>query len=279
MDYRTGNPIEIFAPYHFATVIARSGADYITMENYIRQKEEADDHDPEALDPRYFFRMYGPEAQSFHSENVDRFPNAMTLALSKPVQQVAQLQSDDPIQLSDEEDAIKEVRATMTDGPGNQTTSSKEAKESFDIASQLENLLLITKNSSDGKMEEDRNLEGLGGDALYRKNEMEGYDSLTVPHHVDFMNGGKERAMQLEKAKKIKNLTEIVWRNFVLQKTGGGSCDHISAATFLNLVEKGKKPVLVSYEPQSDEEYKITPPSEEYNKHRSVLLLEEQKEK
>ncbi|MEP0264335.1 DUF4157 domain-containing protein [Dokdonia sp.] len=279
MDYRTGNPIENFAPYHFATVIARSGADYITMENYVRQKEEADDHDPEALDPRYFFRMYGPEAQSFHSENESRYPNAMTLALSKPIQQVAQLQSDAPIQFSDEEDTVDEVRDLMTDGPGNQTTSSKKAKESFDLASQLEDLLLITKNSKNNKTEENRGLDGLGGDALYRKNEMKDYDYLTVPHYVGFMNGGKERAEQLDKAKKLKNLTEIVWRNFVLQKTGGGSCDHISAVTYMNLADKGKKPVLVSYEPKPDKEYKVTPPSEEYNKHRSVLLLEEQKDK
>lgn len=274
MDYRTGELIDNPASFHYATVIARSGTDYITMENYARQKEEADDHAPVDLDPRYFFRMYGPEAQSFHSENESQYPNAMTLALSKPVQQVAQLQSDAPIQFSDEEDAVEEVRATMTDGPGNQTGSSKKAKENFDIASQLEDLLFITKNQIDNS-DENKGLKGLGGDALYRKNAMYGSTETSVSSYVDFTSGGKERAKQHEIAEKLNNLTEIVWRNFVLQKTGGGSCDHISAATFLNLVEKGKKPVLISYEPQSDEEYKITPPSEEYNKHRSVLVKEE----
>lgn len=279
-DYRTGNLINKPAPYHFATVIARSGADYITMENYVRRNEEADTHSPATLDPRYFFRMYGPEAQSFHSENVDRFPNAMTLALSKPVQQVAQLQSDAPIQFNDEEDAVENVREKMPEGPGNLLDSSDEAKERFDLATQLENLLLITKNSTDGETGENRGLDGLGGDALYRKDSMYGDKKMSVSSHVSFTSGGKERKKQLEKAKELKNLTEIVWRDFVLKKTGGGSCDHISAATFLNLVEKDKEPILVSYKPKSDKDYHIAPPPENpENKHRSVLVSDENEDK
>ncbi|GGG31300.1 hypothetical protein GCM10011344_35260 [Dokdonia pacifica] len=278
MDYRTGNYIDNPAPYHFATVIARSGADYITMENYVRQKEEASTDEPADSDPRYFFRMYGPEAQSFHSENVDRYPNAMTLALSKPVQQVAQLQSDAPIQFSDEEDTVKEVRGKMSDGPGNQTTSSKKAKESFAKASQLESLLLEQKNSMDSSTIDVQSMAYLGRDALYRKNFMteEGDDEKMVSAHVAENTGGKNRADQLKKIRytdfDFSNLIEIVWKDFVLRKTGGGSCDHISAATFLNLVDKGKSPVLISYEPKSDKDYEITPPSEEFNKHRSVLV-------
>ncbi len=82
-DHRTGTDTRNPAPYHFATVIIASGSDYITIENYARQNEEADNHGSAVLDPRYFFRMYGPGSQSFHEENQARYPNALTVRLEK----------------------------------------------------------------------------------------------------------------------------------------------------------------------------------------------------
>ncbi|MEO3749633.1 hypothetical protein [Streptomyces sp. B6B3] len=53
--------------YHFATVVATSGPDHVTMENYARHEEE------ETLssgDPQWYFQMYGPQEnnQSFHQQ-------------------------------------------------------------------------------------------------------------------------------------------------------------------------------------------------------------------
>jgi hypothetical protein len=54
-------------PYHYATVVASSGEDYVTIENYARREQsQTQDHE----DPLYFFQMYStsqarPE-QSWH---------------------------------------------------------------------------------------------------------------------------------------------------------------------------------------------------------------------
>jgi hypothetical protein len=82
-DYQSGKTLKNPFQYHFATVIARSGNDYITMENYARQEEEGDRHHGASReDPRYFFQMYGPDEQSFHSEQKDEYANPMTLSFS-----------------------------------------------------------------------------------------------------------------------------------------------------------------------------------------------------
>jgi Domain of unknown function (DUF4157) len=49
--------------YHFAGVVAKSGPDHITMENYARHEE---DQTLSSGDPQWYFQMYGPHAQSFH---------------------------------------------------------------------------------------------------------------------------------------------------------------------------------------------------------------------
>jgi hypothetical protein len=53
--------------FHWAGVIAKDGADYITLENYARNAE--DNHMPlSADDPRFYFQMYGAGAQSWHAQ-------------------------------------------------------------------------------------------------------------------------------------------------------------------------------------------------------------------
>ena len=55
--------------YHFATVVARSAADYITMENYARGERE---DLISAGDPLFFFRMYGTQldGQTWHDKQL-----------------------------------------------------------------------------------------------------------------------------------------------------------------------------------------------------------------
>ena len=53
--------------FHFAGVVAKSGEDHITMENYARHEETTT---LSGGDPQWFFQMYGPQQnmQSFHQE-------------------------------------------------------------------------------------------------------------------------------------------------------------------------------------------------------------------
>lgn len=83
MDHLSGRMLSNPFEYHFATVIAKSGSDYITMENYARQTEEGNiETGAGAHDPRYFFQMFGPLEQSFHSENKSDYANPLTLRFS-----------------------------------------------------------------------------------------------------------------------------------------------------------------------------------------------------
>ena len=53
--------------FHWAGVIAKDGVDYITLENYARNAE--DNHLPlSPADPRFYFQMYGANAQSWHAQ-------------------------------------------------------------------------------------------------------------------------------------------------------------------------------------------------------------------
>ncbi len=53
--------------FHWAGVIAKDGTDYITIENYARNAE--DNHLPlSPADPRFYFQMYGADAQSWHAQ-------------------------------------------------------------------------------------------------------------------------------------------------------------------------------------------------------------------
>jgi hypothetical protein len=98
-DVATGEKKRPPAPYHWAGVVARSGGDVITLENYARGRgEDMGDHDP-----RSYFAMYGPLRQvsvdlegktleeketsidkqregSFHSKWKSIYPNAVTVA-------------------------------------------------------------------------------------------------------------------------------------------------------------------------------------------------------
>ncbi|HZX29014.1 MAG TPA: hypothetical protein VFF16_18205, partial [Telluria sp.] len=82
MNHSTGAEIKNPFPYHYASVIAKSGGDYVTMENYARREGGG----PSALDPRYFFKMYGTLAQSFHAESMADYPSAMTFVYGKQKQ-------------------------------------------------------------------------------------------------------------------------------------------------------------------------------------------------
>ncbi len=62
-------------PYHFAGVVAQSGNDRITLENYARGDDRRG-----APDPRWFFQMYGGKSgQTFHEANKgDDYVNPIT---------------------------------------------------------------------------------------------------------------------------------------------------------------------------------------------------------
>lgn len=83
MDHVSDTELKNPFGYHYATVIAKSGADYLTMENYARRQEEGDSNHPiSADDSRYYFQMFGPAEQSFHAEQRKDYANPMTLSLS-----------------------------------------------------------------------------------------------------------------------------------------------------------------------------------------------------
>lgn len=56
--------------YHFAAVVAKSGSDYITMENYARRDDVVGVNTASGNDPLFFFRMYGPpgNGDSWHEK-------------------------------------------------------------------------------------------------------------------------------------------------------------------------------------------------------------------
>ncbi|WAU82899.1 DUF4157 domain-containing protein [Streptomyces sp. Qhu-G9] len=52
-----------FMDYHFGGVVAVSGGDYITMENYAREQHEDSMDTKSKNDPLWYFRMYGQQSQ------------------------------------------------------------------------------------------------------------------------------------------------------------------------------------------------------------------------
>lgn len=67
--------------YHWAGVVAVSGSDRVTLENYARHDATGPANN---VDPRWYFQMYGQgEGQSFHeaSEATGGFANPLTLAV------------------------------------------------------------------------------------------------------------------------------------------------------------------------------------------------------
>ncbi|MBN8638406.1 MAG: hypothetical protein J0M07_24045, partial [Anaerolineae bacterium] len=57
--------------YHFGTVVARSGGDYITIENYARREEGHQGTSSEG-DPLFFFKLYGTQQpeQTWHNQQL-----------------------------------------------------------------------------------------------------------------------------------------------------------------------------------------------------------------
>jgi hypothetical protein len=72
--------------YHFGGVIAKSGVDYVTLENYARSGSDPRGANP-SQDPRWYFQMYsGNQGQSFHEANVaiGGYANPVTMRLARP---------------------------------------------------------------------------------------------------------------------------------------------------------------------------------------------------
>ncbi len=81
-DYETNTNRDLGWAYHFAGVVARSGKDRITLENYARPDARA-----EAADPRWYFQMYGEkQGQSFHEFHKARndYANPATVVFQGP---------------------------------------------------------------------------------------------------------------------------------------------------------------------------------------------------
>lgn len=75
-DVSTGRRFRPRFPYHWAGVVAVSGTDRVTLENYARSTA------PSHSDARWYFQMYGlGEGQSFHEANRGDYANAMTIAM------------------------------------------------------------------------------------------------------------------------------------------------------------------------------------------------------
>lgn len=75
-DYFDGKKKTLDWPYHYAAVVAVSGNDRITLENYARG-----DQRKEQPDPRWYFQMYGGKVgQSFHEANLgSSYVNPITM--------------------------------------------------------------------------------------------------------------------------------------------------------------------------------------------------------
>jgi hypothetical protein len=80
-DYFDQKDKKLNWPYHYGAVVAISGADRITLENYARG-----DNRQNQADPRWFFQMYGTQAgQSFHEANRgDSYVNPLTMVIRRP---------------------------------------------------------------------------------------------------------------------------------------------------------------------------------------------------
>lgn len=193
-----------------------------------------------------------------------------------------------PIQRQeDEKQVLADVGKQVPDGAGNLTSSSDAAKARRFAADELQNALLDRRAGPKGHLDTGE-MADIPADAAVRHQfglsqdqpANEAVNSDKVVYSPD--NGKDVEAWEVRKditsryrqdtqeAETIRQLVEVTWRAFVLEKTGGGTCDHISAATFLALAQKGKTPTLVSYEPVSDDDYEVKAP-ERAPKHRSAF--------
>lgn len=97
-DIRTGKTFTPLWGYHYGGVVAKSGNDVVTLENYARLDEDKSVADPKPVsgqDPRWFFQMYSTRnaKQTFHQAQIATggFANPMTFALRNPRRQTGQM--------------------------------------------------------------------------------------------------------------------------------------------------------------------------------------------
>jgi hypothetical protein len=86
-DYKSGVDRGLGWSFHFGGVVARSGKDRITLENYARGDNRGDVR----ADPRWYFQMYGQtQGQSFHEfhEAKGEYSNPVTVKLHKATKTV-----------------------------------------------------------------------------------------------------------------------------------------------------------------------------------------------
>ncbi|MBK9757471.1 MAG: DUF4157 domain-containing protein [Nannocystis sp.] len=81
--------------YHWAGVVARSGLDTVTLENYTRDQRSAADAG-RFHDARWYFAMYGTEEQSFHHDYATPSGLAMTGVYATRAQQAKEVAPQDP---------------------------------------------------------------------------------------------------------------------------------------------------------------------------------------
>lgn len=80
-DYKSGVDHDVSWSYHFGGVVAQSGTDRITLENYARG-----DNRQANADPRWYFQMYGmAKNQSFHDQHkaTGGYANALTVEVDR----------------------------------------------------------------------------------------------------------------------------------------------------------------------------------------------------
>lgn len=78
-DIESGEDRDVAWSYHFAGVVAQSGNDRVTLENYAR----GDDRQ-QGADPRWYFQMYGTSSgQTFHEQNkaTKQYANPATISI------------------------------------------------------------------------------------------------------------------------------------------------------------------------------------------------------
>ena len=78
-DYQTNKDLDLGWSFHFGGVVAQSGGDRITLENYARGDNRGDN-----ADPRWYFQMYGTKKkQTYHEVNRKKkeYANALTIVV------------------------------------------------------------------------------------------------------------------------------------------------------------------------------------------------------
>ena len=85
LDRQKDEKIDAGFPYHWGGVIAKSGADIMTMENYARKDEDGNKKKP-VSETRHYFQLYGTpasindKAETFHQFWSKYFANPLTLS-------------------------------------------------------------------------------------------------------------------------------------------------------------------------------------------------------